>query len=82
MNKKLLFILSLVAIAFAGTASAYSTSTVASTVGAVLADVVQTIIAVGIDFLTANLPLIIALGVAIGLVWFLIAKARGAIRGR
>jgi hypothetical protein len=60
----------------------YTTETIASATGGVLNTTVQSIITVGISFLTANLPLIVVLGVAVGMVFWLIRKTVRAIRGK
>jgi len=52
-----------------------------SDMGEILDTIVQAVIATVISFLTNNLPLIIVLGVSIGLVFWLVRKARGATRG-
>jgi len=67
----------------AGLASAdYTTSTLASSVSPILDETVQSGLTVAIDFLTANLPLIITIGIAIGFVFWLVYKFKGALRGK
>ena len=60
----------------------YTTETIVSASGTVLTTTVQAIIATAISFLTTNLPLIVVLGVAFGMVFWLIRKAINAIKGR
>ena len=60
----------------------YTSETIASAAGGVLSITVQAIITTGLSFLTTNLPLIVVLGVAVGMVFWLIRKAIGAIRGK
>lgn len=66
-------------------ALAYTTSTVdtiPTELGNTLDTVVQNIIETAINFITNNLPLIVVLGVAVGMTFWLIRKALSAIRGR
>jgi hypothetical protein len=60
----------------------YTTETIVSASGTVLSTTVQAIITTAISFLTSNLPLIVVLGVAFGMVFWLIRKAINAIKGR
>ena len=85
MNKIKLYLIS--GASFLGTlvglsAGAYSTSTLATDIAPILTDTVQSGLGVFISFLTDNWPLIATVGVAIGLVFFLYYKFKGALRGR
>lgn len=60
----------------------YTSTTIPTTMGDVLDGVVEVIISTAVAFLQGNLPLIIVLGVSVGFMWYLIGKARGALRGR
>lgn len=84
MFKKIgIFIGALAGILYAGYAGATTTvSTIASELSPVLSETVQAMISVFISFVTTNLPLIVVLGVTVGLVFWLIRKARGALSGR
>jgi len=84
MIKKLgIFIGALAGILYAGYAGATSTvSSIATDLAPVLSETVQAMISVFITFITANLPLIVVLGVTVGLVFWLIRRARGALAGR
>jgi hypothetical protein len=62
-------------------AETYSTSTLSTTFGNVLSDIVQSIIGVVVSFLSTNLPVIVVLGVCISFVFWLIYKARSAGHG-
>jgi len=50
--------------------------------GTVLDNIVQAIVYTAKTFLTNNLPLIVVFGIAIGLIFWLVRKARGASRGK
>lgn len=65
--------------AFAATSTV---DTIPTQMGSVLDGIVQNIISTVVSFLTNNLPLIVVLSVSIGLVFWLVGKARGATRGR
>lgn len=60
----------------------YSTSTLATAFSTTLNGMVQSIITTIVTFFTDNAPLIVILGAAISLVWYFVAKAKGASRGR
>lgn len=63
-------------------AGAYSTSTLATDIAPILTDTVQSGLGVFISFLTNNWPLIATVGIAVGLVFFLYYKFKGALRGK
>lgn len=63
-------------------ATTYTTSTVASETAPILNETVQAGLSVFISFLTNNWPLIATVGIAVGLVFFLYYKFKGALRGR
>lgn len=64
-------------------ASATSTvSTIPTELGSVLDEIVQAIISTFLTFISDNLPLIVVLGVTVGMVFWLIRKTRGALTGR
>jgi hypothetical protein len=53
-----------------------------ASVSSALDTTVTSIISTAVDFLTNNLPLIITLGVAVGILFWLIRKAVRAIKGK
>jgi len=59
-----------------------TTSDVTSAFSGLLNGIVLSIINVIVSFFTDNLPIIVVLGVCIGLVWYFIHKARAAGRGK
>ena len=73
------------ALFLAGSAKAAdisTTSEVSSAFSGLLGTLVYSIVNVIVAFFTANLPVIVILGVCISLVWYLVRKARGASRGK
>jgi hypothetical protein len=68
--------------ASARAADVTTTSDVSGAFSDLLNGLVLSIINVIVTFFTNNLPIIVILGVCIGLVWYFIRKARGASRGK
>lgn len=62
--------------------STYTVETIASDTGGVLNTTVDSVIEIAVDFITANLPIIVVVGVAFGMVFWLIRKIVNAIKGR
>ena len=67
---------------FVGTALAYTEEEITATVSAALDATITSVIDTAIEFLANNLPLIVTLGVAVGILFWLIRKAIKAVRGR
>jgi ABC-type Co2+ transport system permease subunit len=69
------------ALALSASAETYTTSTIPTAFGSTLSGIVNDMITTVISFLTTNLPVIVILGVSVGLVFWLIRKARAALGG-
>jgi hypothetical protein len=68
-------------IAFASKAATETVDTIGTSLAPVLGSTVQALIATFISFVTSNLPLIVVFGFTVGMVFWLINKAKNGARG-